>query len=117
MGYCGISLNGSDAAAEAWGNASQHFTGNPDLTVRGAAAMACAELRRELSNQHNEWNTPGPVNVALVLTEGRLPLAASREELRSLLQDTVSALEPFRGRKLQASRLIRMLGDELGYLG
>ena len=66
MGYSDITLYGSDAAADAYSWVSNDFT--------KAANSAVKKLRKELKDMHNEYNTSGPVNVALILTESEAPL-------------------------------------------
>lgn len=56
------------------------------------------ELRQELSNSANEFNTPGPVNVALFFEERLLPGGFAKDfdrELEKLANDTLIALEKF----------------------
>lgn len=63
MGYSNISIGGSDMAADTWYVADKAFR------MEGPAA-ALRALRQELEHgEHNEYNTDGCINVALVLVD------------------------------------------------
>jgi len=81
MGFMDLSLHGSDMASDA----SSFATG----------AMV-AVLRKELSNKANEYNTPGPVNVALYFSERLIPGGFHQDfhpGLTKLAEDTLHDLE------------------------
>lgn len=88
MGYIDITIGGSDAAADAHADIRVPF--------EKAAAKAIKSLRRELKDVHNCFNTPGPVNVAMILTESKIdfPLRLSRE-YPDLLEETHTALKEY----------------------
>ena len=88
MGYMDITIGGSDAAADAHSFVKEPF--------EKAAEKAIKSLRKELKDTHTSFNTPGPVNVAMILTESQIdfPLRLSRE-YPDLLQETHTALKKY----------------------
>ena len=85
MGFMGMgSVVGSDAAS--------------DLSARVWTAIV-AVMREELVKDHGSWNTPGPVNVALVLEqlthEGAGDSAVFHDGLTDLAEDTRSVIRDY----------------------
>lgn len=81
MGFTDLTLNGSDMAA--------------DMASFATSAMVRV-LRKELSNKANEYNTPGPVNVALFFEERLIPGGFGQDfhsDLTKLAEETLELLE------------------------
>jgi len=93
MGYSNITIYGSDLAADAFARVADEY--------KKAANRSVKHLRKELKDMGNEYNTAGPVNVAMILTESpaphdlpQLPLFFAAE-YPELLQETIDALQKF----------------------
>ena len=83
MGYMEISIGGSDMAHEAYALTRNDFI--------KAANKALKFLRRELKDPGNLYNTGGPVNVAMVVTETKIPMLFA-SEYPAFMQETIDAL-------------------------
>lgn len=81
MGYMDITLHGSDMASD---------------MCAAVTRLIISKLRSELDKYTNEFNTPGPVNVALFFEERLLPGGFAKDyngELQKLAEDTLSRME------------------------
>jgi len=66
MGYFEMSLVGSDRASD--------LDAEIENAILTAAEKAVKMLRKQVGNfNESQWNTPGPVNVALILLESQRP--------------------------------------------
>ncbi len=86
MGYSNITLYGSDTAADAYSWVNDDFTKSANRSVK--------RLRKELKDMGNEFNTSGPVNVAIILTESPAPLFFS-SDYPGFLEEVIEALTKY----------------------
>ena len=76
-GFSDYSVMGSDEASNA---------------LHEMAAVMAKSLKKELKNKSSEYNTPGPVNVAMIINE-YLQKFKGIDEIASVAKDTAKALE------------------------
>lgn len=89
MGYTDLSVGGSDTAS--------------DLACSMVSAMVQV-LRSELKEPHNEFNTPGVLNVAMVLEELVFQFEEyDHKDLTLLVKDTLEGMQLLR-KKSQNSK-------------
>lgn len=82
MGFMDISISGSDAAADFdW-----------SLGKCKTSEEAFAQLKQECRSDHGPYNTPGWLNVALVLTEG-VGRFLQTEGLQDLISEVIECGE------------------------
>ena len=76
-GFSGLSVGGSDAASDA---------------AYAVIKAIVTELRRQLKDKGNQYNTDGVMNVAMIIGE-RLQDWAGEEQLQTLAKEVHSKLE------------------------
>lgn len=82
-GVMDLSVGGSDSAADAW-----------YVVQKAMMKAAVPALRAELKDKGNEFNTPGPLNVAMIITEKFKDLDVEESpELSKLIDEVISKLE------------------------
>lgn len=89
MGYWEISIPGSDTASDL------NFSVAECIKEKRSLTAVLNLLRKELAEENSEWNTPGFVNVALVLTQGSALALCVRptKPYLQLLEDVYKMME------------------------
>lgn len=96
MGYTDITILGSDAAADAYSYVQDEY--------KKAANKSIKILRKELKDTHSCFNTPGPANVAMIITEPvedfdleiKIPLHLEfSEQYPEFLDEVIDALSSY----------------------
>ena len=91
-GVMGLSVVGSDGASDTW-----------YLAQKAMVKAAIPVLTKELKDKGNEYNTPGPLNVAMVLIEKFNQFDFSENpELLKLANTTLKLLQAGHGWEKQA---------------